>query len=160
MLSNQSFGKMVPFEDHNAQIQNSILEYGEVVSGAETYSNVLEEVDGDHLEVHGDLEYLTSVRFLEKELNESGEEVYSLTETADGYLERFKDEPSISVGNDRKMAEIKYKDRVLRLERDGATVLIYENEEEVPAGDINTMSGEIAAKNIEDPDLDRIEREI
>lgn len=151
---------MVPFEDHNAQIQNSILEYGEVVSSAETYSNVLEEVDGDHLDVHGDLEYLTSVRFLEKELNESGEEVYSLTETADGYLERFKDEPSISVGNDRKMAEIKYKDRVLRLERDGATVLIYENEEEVPAGDINTMSGEIAAKNIEDPDLDRIEREI
>jgi len=160
MSSNQSFGKMVPFEDHNAQIQNSILEYGEVVSSAETYSNVLEEVDGDHLDVHGDLEYLTSVRFLEKELNESGEEVYSLTETADGYLERFKDEPSISVGNDRKMAEIKYKDRVLRLERDGATVLIYENEEEVPAGDINTMSGEIAAKNIEDPDLDRIEREI
>lgn len=165
MSQTQSFVKTVPFEDHNTQLENSIIEYDQIISNSEEYSDILEEacrkgLDGSEMSIHGDLEYLTAVRFLEKEVTESGEELYSLTDTANEYLERFRNDPEIQTGNDFKKTRIELEDQSYRLERNGGVVEIYQNGEGMPAGKIHTMSGEIAAHFMEEPDIDRLQKAI
>lgn len=102
MSSDQDFLKRHPFDLHASQIENPIEDYArhirafdesyhdeEVQSGV-PLETLFEEMTYENREIEGDLEYLTTSGFVDRELRDDGKRTFSLTEEAQKYLEDFR----------------------------------------------------------------------
>lgn len=105
MPTSQDFLKRHPFDLHAGQIENPLEDYARHIrafdnsyqgeldeqeeKGAEL-ETIFEEMTYDNKEIEGDLEYLTTVGFVERQLQEDGGRSFSLTDEAQNYLQDFR----------------------------------------------------------------------
>jgi len=97
MAEHSDFLKKHPFNLYAEQIENPLKDYSSHVrvfqenhKGIELpLERVFEGLDYPDREIEGDLEYLTTAGFLERDILEDGERTYSLTEEAERYLDDF-----------------------------------------------------------------------
>lgn len=96
MSNPKDFLKRHPFDLHASQIKNPLEDYARHIRALEKdeeepeLNQLFEELAYDNQTIEADIEYLTTARFLNRDIKDNGRRTYSLTSEAETYLKEFR----------------------------------------------------------------------